>query len=150
MTQQHSLGMFVLVVLATFAATTISYGQGVQSARNPAQGPSKSQAGGPVTMTECEGTNNCATWTFLGAQGNGQWPSGAVANLSVERFDADTVVIRRADSTGSSVGLRAVYKGLATVIVLEENSPHPGRGTGTVCPATGTRRLERLPKAFQA
>jgi hypothetical protein len=86
---------FVTVVLATFALMTISYGQSTQSARNAAQPPSKSQAGGPVTMTECEGTNNCATWTFLGTQGNGQWPSGGVANLSVERFDADTVVMPR-------------------------------------------------------
>jgi hypothetical protein len=62
-------------------------------------------------MTECEGVNNCATWTFLGSQGNGQWPSGEVANLSVERYDTDSVVIRRADSTGSSAGLTAVYTG---------------------------------------
>jgi hypothetical protein len=62
-------------------------------------------------MTECEGTNNCATWTFLGTQGNGQWPSGEVANLNVEKLDADTVVIRRADSTGASAGLTAVYQG---------------------------------------
>jgi hypothetical protein len=62
-------------------------------------------------MTECEGTNNCATWTFLGGQGNGQWPSGEVANLSVEHSDKDSVVIRRADSTGPSAGLTAVYKG---------------------------------------
>lgn len=41
----------------------------------------------PVTMTECEGVNNCATWTFLGTQGNGQWPTGETANLSVERYD---------------------------------------------------------------
>ncbi len=65
----------------------------------------------PVTMTECEGTNNCATWTFLGGQGNGQWPSGEVANLTVEHSDKDSVVIRRADSTGPSAGLTAVYTG---------------------------------------
>jgi hypothetical protein len=76
-----------------------------------AQAPAKSKEAVPVTMTECEGTNNCATWTFLGAQGNGQWPSGEVANLSVEHYDADTVVIRRADSTGSAAGLTAVYTG---------------------------------------
>jgi hypothetical protein len=111
MTQPHSLGTFAPVVLATFALTTTSYGQTTQSAQNSSQAPSKSQAAVPVTMTECEGTNNCATWTFLGTQGNGQWPSGAIANLSVERSDADTVVIRRADSTGSSAGLTAVYKG---------------------------------------
>src|ERR1022692_2970200 len=38
--------------------------------RAAAQAPSKARAASPVTMTECEGTNNCATWTFLGAQGN--------------------------------------------------------------------------------
>jgi hypothetical protein len=65
----------------------------------------------PVTMTECEGVNDCATWTFLGAQGNGQWPSGEIANLTVESLDKDTVVIHRADSTGASAGLTAVYKG---------------------------------------
>jgi len=111
MTQRHFRGTFISVVLATFALTTVSYGQGTQSARSAAQGPSKSQAAVPVTMTECEGTNNCATWTFLGTQGNGQWPSGEIANLSVEKFDADTVSIRRADSTGLSAGLTAVYKG---------------------------------------
>jgi len=82
-----------------------------QSDLGAAQAKSKSGAGAPVSMTECEGTNNCATWTFLGGQGNGQWPSGEVANLSVEHSDADSVVIRRTDSTGSSAGLTAVYKG---------------------------------------
>jgi hypothetical protein len=112
MTQPHSLGTFVSVVLATFALTTISHGQNTQAAPKAAPALSKRQAAGPVTMTECEGTNNCATWTFLGEQGNGQWPSGDVANLSVESLDGDNVVIRRADSTGSSAGLTAVYKGV--------------------------------------
>jgi hypothetical protein len=102
MTQPHALRTFASVVLAIFAMTAVSHGQTTQP---------KSQADVPVTMTECEGVNNCATWTFLGKQGNGQWPSGEVANLSVESLDGDNVVIRRADSTGSSAGLTAVYKG---------------------------------------
>ena len=97
MTRLHSPGMFISVVLATLA-----YGQTTQP---------KSKAAVPVTMTECEGTNNCATWTFLGGQGNGNWPSGEIANLTVESSDANTVVIRRADSTGASAGLTVVYKG---------------------------------------
>jgi hypothetical protein len=108
--QPHSLGTHVSVVVAIFAMTTVSSGQ-TQSAKTPAQAPSKSKAAVPVTMTECEGTNNCATWTFLGAQGNGHWPSGEIANLNVERYDDNTVVIQRADSTGSSAGLTAVYTG---------------------------------------
>jgi hypothetical protein len=79
--------------------------------RAEAQAPSRAKAATPVTMTECEGVNDCATWTFLGSQGNGQWPSGETANLSVERYDNNSVVIRRADSTGSSAGLTAVYTG---------------------------------------
>lgn len=62
-------------------------------------------------MAECEGVNNCATWTFLGSQGTGQWPSGDIASLTVERYDNDSVVIRRADSTGASAGLSAEYTG---------------------------------------
>lgn len=111
MNQPHSLGRFASVALAIFTLTTVLYSQDTPSAPKAASAPSKAQAAVPVTMTECEGTNNCATWTFLGSQGNGQWPSGEVANLSVERYDADTVVIRRADSTGSSAGLTAVYTG---------------------------------------
>jgi hypothetical protein len=93
----------VSVVLAIHALTTVSHSQTAAS---------KPKTAVPVTMTECEGTNNCATWRFLGAQGNGQWPSGEVANLSVERYDVNSVVIRRADSTGSSAGLTAVYTGI--------------------------------------
>jgi hypothetical protein len=84
---------------------------GTKNGSIPVQAPPKSGASATVTMTECEGTNNCATWTFLGKQGNGQWPSGDTANLSVEHFDADSVVIHRADSTGPSAGLTAEYRG---------------------------------------
>lgn len=111
MAQSHLSGTYVSVVLATFALTTIGYGQSPQPAQKQAQVPSISQPAIPITMTECEGANHCATWTFLGKQGNGQWPSGEVANLSVESLEGDTVVIRRADSTGSAAGLTAVYKG---------------------------------------
>jgi hypothetical protein len=109
--QTHSLRPLFPIVLATFALAAATFGQAPQAAQKAAKAPSKSQVATPVTMTECEGVNNCATWTFLGAQGNGQWPSGEVANLSVEHYDDDNVVIRRADSTGSSAGLTAVYTG---------------------------------------
>ena len=92
-----------------------------QSADRPSPGgatlppgaPPRVKAGAPVTvrMTECEGTNNCATWTFLGKQGNGQWPSGDIANLSVDTLEGDSVVIQRADSAGTSAGLTAIYRG---------------------------------------
>jgi hypothetical protein len=111
MGQTYSFWRFFSVVLALLALTTVTFGQTSQSARNAAPAPSKSKVATPVTMTECEGVNTCATWTFLGKQGTGQWPSGNIASLTVERYDNDSVVIRRADSTGSSAGLTAVYTG---------------------------------------
>jgi len=73
--------------------------------------PTNPQTPSPITMTECEGTNNCATWTFLGTQGIGQWPSGEISNLNVEHFDDNSVSIRRADPIGPSTGLTALYTG---------------------------------------
>jgi hypothetical protein len=95
--------------IAVLSLASNSYGQNGPS--GPTDAPPQAKAAVPVTMTECEGTDNCATWTFLGSQGNGQWPTGEVANLTVERYTNDTVVIRRADSTGASAGLTAVYTG---------------------------------------
>jgi hypothetical protein len=130
MTRLQSYWTLVQAVLAIFALTSVSYGQSAQSEQSATPAPSMSQTAVPVTMTECEGINNCATWTFLGAQGNGQWPTGEIANLSVEHFDAETVVIRRADSTGSSAGLTAVYKGTrhGDRIGGEFTSSWPGHG----------------------
>jgi hypothetical protein len=95
----------VSTALATFVPIAVSYGQ--------VKPPEDSS---PSTMTECEGVDNCATWTFLGVQGNGQWRSGEVANLYFQQVKVNddksvAVVIRRADSTGSSAGLTAVYNG---------------------------------------
>ena len=84
---------------------------GTKSGASSSQTPSKPGSAAPVTMTECEGTNNCATWTFLGKQGTGQWPSGETGSLSVEHFDSDSVLIHRADATGPSAGLTAEYRG---------------------------------------
>jgi len=111
MTRPHSFGTLSSAVLIALALVANLQGQSPQIAQKSSSVPSKPKTAVPVTMTECEGTNNCATWTFLGSQGNGQWPSGEVANLSVERYDANSVVIRRADSTGASAGLTAVYTG---------------------------------------
>jgi hypothetical protein len=80
-------------------------------AQNAAQPQSKSPTGGPVTMTECEqGTDGCATWTFQGAQGIGQWPSGEIASLTYT-MDGNTIVFHRAHSTGPSKGLEVNYTG---------------------------------------
>jgi hypothetical protein len=99
--------LFGLIFGAALALPTASHGQSGQSTSDL----SKSKASVPVAMKECEGATQCASWSFLGTQGNGQGASGEVENLSVERFDANSVVIRRADSTGTSAGLTADYVG---------------------------------------
>ncbi|HEV7671677.1 MAG TPA: hypothetical protein VGS22_24410 [Thermoanaerobaculia bacterium] len=105
MTRQRLVITTLSVALAISAQTAALHAQAGQPADSS-----------PSTMTECEGVDNCATWTFLGVQGNGQWRTGEVANLYFEsvRLNADKsvdVVIHRADSTGSAAGLTAVYKG---------------------------------------
>jgi len=80
MTQQRSLVTFGSAILEAFALAAVSYGQSIPPARKATRAPSKAQAAVPVTMTERERTNNCATWTFLGGQGNSQWPSGDIAH----------------------------------------------------------------------
>ena len=100
-----------LAMAVQFCLTTSGQAQSSQQSPTTAPSGSNPQPVVPVTMTECEGVNDCASWTFLGAQGNGQWPSGELANLNVERYDKDSVVIRRADSTGASAGLTAIYTG---------------------------------------
>jgi hypothetical protein len=65
----------------------------------------------PLTMHECEGATNCGTWTFLGTEGSGHWPSGEAATLTIESWDTDTITIHRSDSAGPSAGLTAVYHG---------------------------------------
>ncbi len=93
-------------------AAGIAFGLGL--AVNPgtcAADPPASRNSVPVRMTECEGKNDCATWTFLGNQGTGQWPSGELASLTLESLQGDDLVIHRADSTGPSAGLTVEYKG---------------------------------------
>ena len=65
----------------------------------------------PVLVAACESTDGCARWDFHGPSGSGQWPNGAVADLTIQRFDANdggTVVIRRVDSSGAASGLTAM------------------------------------------
>lgn len=92
----------------------------------------------PVLVAACEGTDGCALWDFHGPTGSGKWPNGAVADLTIERFDANqggTVVIRRVDSSGGASGLTATYTGIRTGVLISGklvwNWPgHGDRSTG--------------------
>jgi hypothetical protein len=66
----------------------------------------------PSGMTECE-NGVCGTWIINGRSGAAQWSNGAAATLTVERSDADAVVIYRKDIPGSqAAGLSVRYQGV--------------------------------------
>jgi hypothetical protein len=67
----------------------------------------------PATIRSCE-TNTatlCADWTLADSVYNAVWQQGSKAVISVERFDADSVRFSRVDPSGTSQGMRAVYRG---------------------------------------
>jgi hypothetical protein len=75
---------------------------------------SKSQAAYRLTMTECEGVDNCTSWTFLssnGWKGYGKWRTGEEAILELESARDGKIVVHRTDVTGSKEGLTATYNG---------------------------------------
>jgi hypothetical protein len=65
----------------------------------------------PQKLYQCE-AGQCGTWVFNGATGEGQWPhGGAVAELTIEKFDFDGIIIHRRDVRGNTPGLTALYTG---------------------------------------
>jgi hypothetical protein len=110
----------------------------------------------PMRLAGCEGISRelwfCGgVWTFTGSTGKGQWPNDATADLTIERFDDEHVVIRRTD-TGSSQGLTALYTGKHdghrihgdVVYTWPAQWPEPKRGTFSV---TMENPLESPPPA---
>jgi hypothetical protein len=80
-------------------------------AQNAVKPASKPEAPKRVVMTECEGIDNCTTWTFLTKKGYGKWRTGEEAVLEVESVKGDELTISRTDVTGSKAGLTGTYKG---------------------------------------
>jgi Sel1 repeat len=92
-----------LYVLAALAASLGACAQSVQA---------------PSSLKSCEGAlcnpsaGGYGIWTFHGTRGHGTWTNvGGEAELSVERFDAESVVIHREDVVGPTKGASAVYRG---------------------------------------
>ena len=66
----------------------------------------------PTSILECEdATKACTTWSFHGKDGQGEWPGGVFAELSVQRFDDSIVSIRRTDRKGLVQGWDGFYVG---------------------------------------
>jgi hypothetical protein len=84
-------------------------------AQNGGQPTSKPQAAYRLTMTECEGIDNCTTWSFLssnGWKGYGKWRTGEEAVLDLRSAENGKVIIERTDVTGAKEGLTATYNGI--------------------------------------
>lgn len=83
------------------------------------------QAGAPVSfptrMIECESVNDACSqsdahynviWAFDGAEGTANSPNGSAGTrLTIEKFDGETIVVRRFDRAGASAGLSGLYTG---------------------------------------
>jgi hypothetical protein len=85
--------------------------------RQTATGADRRFDDAPVVVTECQGFNNCATWTFAKNSKNkkiglGKWPTGEEAVLELESTGNNQVVVIRTDLTGAKAGLTATYIGI--------------------------------------
>jgi hypothetical protein len=67
----------------------------------------------PPQMEECEThtARVCGIWTRTAGGFRAMWSQGSVASIEVVRFDSDSVVLLRADPSGSSEGMAAEYRG---------------------------------------
>lgn len=95
-------------LMAAFGGNGYGYGQ------SPRQPVSQPQASYRLTMTECEGINNCTDWTFLSSNGwkaYAKWRTGEEAILELESAHDGSVTVHRTDVRGSKEGLTAVYTG---------------------------------------
>jgi TPR repeat protein len=101
----------------------------------------------PGGMTECEDFLYCATWSFQGNQGHGQWTKGAIADLTLEHSDARSISIRRVDTTGAYAGYKALYTGTRNGDLLEGtvNWSWPGHGAMSQGTTHWTAAIHGLP-----
>jgi hypothetical protein len=84
---------------------------------NPAGSSPAASAGGlHLALCECEMPDcpgaDAAIWTIDGKEGSALWAGWpTIADLSVERFDAGGILIRRYNRSSNKPGLSAVYTG---------------------------------------
>jgi hypothetical protein len=64
----------------------------------------------PVRILESE-QSVIGEWVFSGRTGKAVWANGVAAELTIEQYDAERVIIRRRDTTAITHDLTAVYTG---------------------------------------
>lgn len=79
------------------------------------------QASAPTRILTCESNNDSCkrpgaplnlVWVFNGVDGTATSPDNAAGSrLTIEKFDSDSIVVRRVDETGPTAGLTALYTG---------------------------------------
>lgn len=94
-------------------ASTQVQGRASTSANAPVTPSSQIPVGLEVCMGACyRDGSNVGTWVFHGTKGNGHWPSGSVAILTVVEWDARKIVIHDENPPESrEAGLSATYEG---------------------------------------
>ncbi|MES2205468.1 MAG: hypothetical protein V4525_01575 [Pseudomonadota bacterium] len=103
--------MILSLVSISFAAPENAFNS-INSAVNQPPENAPAMLLTPSVMTQCE-YGVCSTWRFEknGKSGTAEWQNGANGSLTVDRFDYDQIIIRRADGQGVSQGLSAIYIG---------------------------------------
>ena len=79
------------------------------------------QGSAPTRMMACESKNDSCkrpdahldiVWVFNGTEGTASSPANpAGSRVTIERFDSDSIVVRRVDEAGPTAGLTALYTG---------------------------------------
>jgi hypothetical protein len=122
---QRRLHPFGLLLACIFCA---AYPCLLLTAQTPSPAPLSIPVGLEVCDSECitKSSGVVQTWVFHGNKGDARWSvtgDQVMALLTIERFDADKIVIRREDRPNSPVaGFTARYEG----------TMHDGRIDGTV------------------
>ena len=100
----------------------------------------------PLGFEECEGScmtqhdHTAGAWVFRGTKGDARWPRGSKATLTVERYDANGVMIRREDTPDSNVAGRiAIYYGTM------RNGRLEGTEIATTLRGDGTKERKEIP-----
>jgi hypothetical protein len=74
-----------------------------------------------VTLKECERAT-CGIWVFDGGHGEGRWPRGQIAALTLQSGPDGSVIIGRKDVAGPSIGLTAQYQGTRKGLRIDNGS----------------------------
>ena len=98
------LQLLLVLAISTLCEATVPRGQ--------IPSPTLSvQTSSPAVFKECQGINNCATWTFFNKKGVGRWPTGEEAVLEATEMSNNQITISRTDVTGGKAGLTGTYTG---------------------------------------